>query len=169
MTALEARPVKNRSLLPQPWSAPVLGRRNVKIPANAGLYQMTRMWPRGESQISGNRPARPSSADWQSAVSPAGSRLGGQTCQPRGHPAEMLKKSALGIILSHRAKNVFMRAIRAIRGQFEPFPRGVGVLACRFPHRPGASSRLPQTPNPRRPTLTGKFIKLHQTKSNHRN
>ena len=40
---------------------------------------------------------------------------------------------------------------------------------CQWPHRPGASSRLPQTPNPRRQTLTGIFIKLHPTKSNHRN
>jgi len=40
MTSLEARPVKNRSLLPQPRSAPVLGRSNVNIPANEGLYPL---------------------------------------------------------------------------------------------------------------------------------
>ena len=49
------------------------------------------------------------------------------------------------------------RFIRAFRGQPEPFPRGAGVLACRLPHRPGASSRLPQTPNPRRPTTDPKI------------
>jgi hypothetical protein len=119
-TALNGRPVKNRSLLPQPRSAPVLGRSNVKIPANEGLCQMTRSWSQGVRQISGTRSPQPSSADWQSAVSPAGSRLGGRTCQPRCHPAETLKKSALGIILSPVAKNVFIRAIHAIRGH--PFP-----------------------------------------------
>ena len=31
----------------------------------------------------------------------------------------------------------------------EPLPRRVGVLACRLTHRPGASSRLPQAPDPR--------------------
>ena len=40
MTALAARPVKNRSLLAQPGSAPVLGRSNVKTPANQGLYPL---------------------------------------------------------------------------------------------------------------------------------
>ena len=44
----------------------------------------------------------------------------------------------------------FIRAIRAIRGQSD-LPRGAGVLACRLPHRPGASSAFPrpQTPDPR--------------------
>ena len=157
MTALAARPVKYRSLLSKPRSAPVRRRSNVKIPANEGLYQMARIWPKGVSQISGIRTPQSSSADWQSAVSPAGSRLGGQTCQPRCHPAETLKKTALGINLSPAAKNVFIRAIRAIRGQPEPLPRWPGVLACRLPHRPGASSRLPQTPNPRRQTTDPKI------------
>jgi hypothetical protein len=156
-TALNDRPVKNRTLLPQPRSAPVLGRSNVKMPANEGLYQMTRSWPQGVRQISGTRPPQPSSADWQSAESPAGRRLGARTCQPRCHPAETLKKTALGINLSPEAKNVFLRALRAIRGQPEPFPRRVGVPACRLPHRPDASSRLPQTPNPRRPTTDPKI------------
>ena len=45
----------------------------------------------------------------------------------------------------------FIRAIRAIRGQPEPFPRGAGVPDCQLPHRPGASSAFPrpQTPDPR--------------------
>ena len=156
-TALNDRPVKNRTLLPKPRSAPVLGRSNVKMPANEGLYQMTRSWPQGVRQISGTRPPQPSSADWQSAVSPAGSRLGGRTCQPRCHPVETLKKTALGINFSPGANNVFIRALRAIRGQPEPLPRRAGVLACRLPHRPGASSRLPQTPNPRRQTTDPKI------------
>ena len=144
MTALAARPVKYRSLLSKPRSAPVRRRSNVKIPANEGLYQMARIWPKGVSQISGIRTPQSSSADWQSAVSPAGSRLGGQTCQPRCHPAETLEKSALGIILSPGAKNVLIRAIRAIRGQPDLFPRGAGVLAHRLPHRPGACLFLPR-------------------------
>jgi hypothetical protein len=39
-TALNDRPVKNRKLLPHPRSAPVLGRSNVKTPANERLYPM---------------------------------------------------------------------------------------------------------------------------------
>jgi hypothetical protein len=109
---------------------------------------MARIWPKGVRQISGIRPPQSSSADWQSAVSPAGSRLGGQTCQPRCHPAETLEKSALGIILSHGAKNVLIRAIRAIRGQPDLFPRGAGVLAHRLPHRPCACLFLPSAQRP---------------------
>ena len=121
-TALNDRPVQNRTLLPQPRSAPVLGRSNVKTPANEGLYQMTRSWPQGVRQISGTRPPQPSSADWQSAVSPAGSRLGGRTCQPRCHPADTLKKTALGINLSPGAKNVFIRKGVMVLTYFRPLP-----------------------------------------------
>ena len=58
------------------------------------------------------------------------------------------------------ATNVFIRVIRAIRGQSD-LPRGAGVLACRLPHRPGASSAFPrpQTPDPR-PFLAQSLILL---------
>jgi len=63
----------------------------------------------------------------------------------------------------------FIRALRAIRGQPESFPRGAGVLACRLPHRPGASSAFPRPQIPDARPQTRKFIRVHPTKSDHRN
>jgi len=123
MTALAARPVKNRSLLPQPRSAPILRHSNVDIPANEGLYPLP-----------------------NDTISP-------------------------------------------------PFPRRTGVLACRLPHRPFCPKPIAQSLKPGNfsgllcvsvqwliyfapprlcvksgsPDPPREIIKLHQTKSNHRN
>jgi len=49
--------------------------------------------PWGVRQVSGNRPPPPGSANWQSAVSPAGSWLVHESFQPGYHPAETLAET----------------------------------------------------------------------------
>jgi hypothetical protein len=208
-TALNDRPVKNRSLLPQPRSAPVLERSNVKTPANQGLYPLPNdpippALPLSHPPMTQMPIARKLEDAWRGQASPVwrcpktfrprpplapspprfsgetktaweavlGICRGGKGPQGRASGRErvtrwggvvLIKTSGNSNQFNHgpgSGKNVFIRAIRAIRGQPEPFPRGVGVLACRLPHRPGACLFSPRAQSPEH-KASEKPIRLH--------
>jgi hypothetical protein len=69
----------------------------LRLPAQEFRGQFAR---RGVRQISGNLRPQPNNADWQSAVSPAGSRLGCRRYLPIWNSAKTSDPKALGRILS---------------------------------------------------------------------
>jgi hypothetical protein len=133
-TALSDRPLKNRLQLPKSQSAP-----DWRSPKTLGLGQPLAPSP---PRFSGE-----TKTAWEVVL---GICRGGKGTQGRASGRERVTRwGEVALIKMSRhsnqsnhgpgsGKNVFIRAIRAIRGQPEPFPRGAGVPTCQLPHRPGA-------------------------------